>query len=124
MASHHFIGTGSLSGTLTAAAENPARLLAAMGELVEAEGLSVVADQSATFDNGGLTLVWVLAESHLVLHVWAQEGFATLDLHVCDYHASNAAKAQRLVASLSSFCFAAAGHWHEVHLQDPVGETA
>jgi len=52
---------------------------------------------SVVFDNGGLTLVWVLAESHLVLHHWEMEGFATLDLHLCNYRGSNIERARRLV---------------------------
>jgi S-adenosylmethionine/arginine decarboxylase-like enzyme len=65
MASHHFIGNESL-----------AKLIAAQ---VRSTGLEVVDQRAVGFDNGGLTLVWVLAESHLVLHHWAEEGFATLD---------------------------------------------
>ena len=44
-------------------------LLAVVVAAVHEAGLEVVADQSVPFTAGGATLVWVLAESHLVLHL-------------------------------------------------------
>jgi S-adenosylmethionine/arginine decarboxylase-like enzyme len=120
MASHHFIGTGIVSEGLAASVGDPDRLLDRVQEQVTASGLQVVARQAVRFDNGGLTLVWVLAESHLVLHVWTREGFASIDLHVCDYRESNAENARRLVGSLRDLCFAASSdRWHELEVEDP-----
>ena len=83
-------------------------------------GLAVVAQQAVPFAGGGLTLVWVLAESHLVLHLWPEEGYATVDLHVCDYRTSNAEKAQRLREELDRMCFRpGSGEWREM----AVGES-
>ena len=125
MASHHFIGNGLVSAALSASATRPGELERELTARVRTAELEVVGSRSVDFDNGGLTLVLVLAESHLVLHHWAEEGFATIDLHVCDYHSSNAAKAERLVAALSVFCFATGtGRWHKVHLDDPVEAEA
>ena len=60
------------------------------------------------------------AESHLVLHHWAEEGYATIDLHVCDYRESNAAKAGLLIESLAGFCFQpGTENRNEIHLQEP-----
>lgn len=120
MASHHFIGNGLVATTLATAAD-AGEIERELRERVRAAELEVVGSRTVGFDNGGSTLVLVLAESHLVLHHWADEGFATIDLHVCDYHASNANKAGRLVASLSAYCFAPGSErWQEVHLDDPV----
>jgi S-adenosylmethionine/arginine decarboxylase-like enzyme len=120
MASHHFIGTGLLSERLAAAAPAPAQLVSRIKGFITASGLQVVADQAVRFENGGLTLVWILAESHLVIHYWATEGFATIDLHVCDYHESNAQNARRLVESLGSFCFEiGSDRWHELEVEHP-----
>ncbi len=122
MASHHFLGTGVISDTLAAAACRPDELLDAVGRLVAGSGLAVVARRAVPFPGGGLTLVWVLAESHLVLHYWAEEGYATVDLHICDYRESNAAKARRLVDSLRHFCFLeGSDSWHEHRLNRPEG---
>ena len=83
-------------------------------------GLGVMSKQAVPFPGGGLTLVWVLAESHLVIHHWPEEGYATIDLHVCDYKSSNAFKARRLVAALEAFCFeGGSGRWNELELEPP-----
>lgn len=120
MASHHFLGTGLISDTLAAAASRPEALLDEIERRVADSGLAVVERQAVPFPGGGLTLVWVLAESHLVLHYWAEEGFATIDLHICDYRGSNAANARRLVESLRRFCFVEGSDgWHEQRLDRP-----
>ena len=125
MASHHFLGTGLLSDALAAAAGRPETLLDGIERQVEESGLAVVARQAVPFPGGGLTLVWVLAESHLVLHHWADEGYATIDLHICDFRGSNAANARRLVESLRRFCFQeGSDSWQEHHLEPPRGVRA
>ncbi len=87
MISHHLIGTGPFSDHIIVVQSDPERLLAEVVRLVSDCGLEVAAQQAVPFAGGGLTLVWVLAESHLVLHLWPEEGYATVDLHVCDYRA-------------------------------------
>ena len=117
MISHHFVGTGPCSERLRSA--EPARLLALVTERVVDCGLGVVFEQAVPFDNGGLTLVWVLAESHLVLHLWPEDGYATVDLHVCDYQASNAQNARRLRQELAGLCFVpGSGHWREMAVDE------
>lgn len=125
MSSHHFVGKGLLSAELWNATSAPEDLLTAVAQIVAESGLRVVAEQSALFGSDGLTLVWILAESHLVIHVWRTEGFASVDLHVCDYRGSNRDKAQLLLTSLAALCFVPGSEsWHETHLDDPVPETA
>lgn len=120
MASHHFIGTGPYSQRLACLTPDPETLLATIAEKVSASGFEVVLRTSATFPNGGMTLVWVLAESHLVLHYWGAEGFATIDLHICDYRGSNASKAEGLVAALEELCFLpGTATWERLALADP-----
>ena len=119
LTSHHFIGTGRFSDMLSAAyaagGPDPDRLLAEVGATVESCGLQVVAQQAVPFDGGGFTLVWVLAESHLVLHLWPERGYATADLHVCDYRVSNADRARQACSALSALCFApGSGYWNEM----------
>ncbi len=117
MTAHHFIGEGDLSDRLAAACGDPPGLLPVVSAAVREAGLQVVADQAVPFAGGGATLVWVLAESHLVLHLWPELGRVTLDLHVCDYRDSNRAKAQRLRDALSALCFApGSAAWRELAL--------
>ncbi|MCP4201056.1 MAG: hypothetical protein GY769_03895 [bacterium] len=121
MTSHHFVGKGPVSRGFIEAVGDSSGLIGAVAALVRRAELEVVGHRLVEFENGGLTAVWVLAESHLVLHHWAQEGYATIDLHVCDYRDSNAAKAAKLVESLTAFCFADdSATWRELHLEDPV----
>ena len=132
MISHHFIGTGVWSEALQRSQRDPAQLLAEVTGHVRACHLQVMATQAVPFDEGGLTLVWVLAESHLVLHVWPELQSATLDLHVCNYSTSNAANARALRDRLAAVCFATGGHWSELvagastdeAAKRPVGATA
>lgn len=120
MASHHYLGSGALSDTLRQAAAEPADLVDEISGLVRDSGLEVVDHKVVCFDGGGHTLVWVLAESHLVLHHWEAEGFATLDLHICDYRQSNAGKAAALRQRLEEFCFRPeTAEWRELELPQP-----
>ena len=114
MVSHHFIGTGIWSEALQRAQHDSKQLLDDVAAHVRACHLHVVATQAVPFDHDGLTLVWVLAESHVVLHVWPELRSATLDLHVCNYGASNAANARALRDRLAEACFATGGHWAEL----------
>ncbi len=103
---HHFVGEGGYSERLRIAAGDAEGLLAQVSAEVDAAGLRVMAEQAVPFPGGGATLVWVLAESHLVLHLWPEEDHATLDLHICDYRSENEARARRLRDALDGFCFA------------------
>ncbi len=115
MTAHHFIGEGDFSDRLQAACGDPPNLLAVVAAAVREAGLQVVADQAVEFAGGGATLVWVLAESHLVLHLWPELSRATLDLHVCDYRDSNRVKARRLRDALTALCFAPdSAAWREL----------
>lgn len=125
MSSHHFLGTGNLSQGFRTEASRPERLLETIAGLVTDAGLGVMSRQAVPFPGGGLTLVWVLAESHLVIHHWPEEGYATIDLHVCDYTGSNALKARRLVRALEEHCFAAgSARWNELELEAPTAVRA
>jgi S-adenosylmethionine/arginine decarboxylase-like enzyme len=119
--SHHFVGTGLWVDR----GQSPSTAAASLGRLasegIAAAGLRTISQHSASFDGGGRTLVWILAESHLVIHLWQSEGFATIDLHVCDYTRCNAGKAQRLKEILSSICFEPHTEtWRELVLPRPL----
>ena len=122
MTAHHFVGEGDFSDRLQAACGDPPSLLGVVAAAVREAGLQVVADQAVPFTGGGATLVWVLAESHLVLHLWPELGRATLDLHVCDYRDSNRVKARRLRDALAALCFApGSAAWRELAVGGDAG---
>jgi S-adenosylmethionine/arginine decarboxylase-like enzyme len=121
MQSHHFIGVGMLSQRLKRDAAHPDRVIHDIALLIEESGLKVISQEAVRFENGGATLVWILAESHLVIHLWTEEGFATIDLHVCDYQTSNMERAEHLKILLSEFCFdKGEATWHKFKLDQPV----
>lgn len=120
MASHHFIGSGRLAPESAVHGQDATGLLREIGDLVAASGLQVMEGSKVEFENGGATLIWVLAESHLVVHLWRPEGFATVDLHVCDYRSDNAPKAADLRRRIEEYCFVAgSGSWQELSLPTP-----
>ena len=105
MGSHHFLGTGNLSAGFSETAREPERLLDEVARLVVDSGVGVMSRQAVPFPGGAYTFVWVLAESHLVIHHWPEEGYATIDLHICDFKSSNSFRARRVVRALEELCF-------------------
>ncbi len=115
MTAHHFVGEGGYSERLRVAAGDAEGLLAKVSTEVDAAGLQVMSEHAVPFPGGGATLVWVLAESHLVLHLWPEEDHVTIDLHICDYRTENEARARRLRDALERFCFAPrTSSWREL----------
>lgn len=81
------------------------RLLARCVALVQAAGLQAVAQLAHTFPSseagpGGVTATVLLAESHLCVHTWPEQGGATLDVYVCNFGNDHSAKAQALLNAL------------------------
>ena len=65
-----------------------------------ASGLNIVGDVFHQFEPQGVTGTVLLAESHLAIHTWPEEGFVTVDVYVCNYMQDNTHKALKLYASL------------------------
>ncbi len=89
-------------------------MLAAVAARVRAAGLNVVAEQSVPFPAAvpRWSGCW---PNPTWLHLWPEQGRATFDLHVCDYRASNAGKAERLRDALDTLCFApGSSDWREL----------
>ncbi len=56
------------------------RVRSAMYDAAEFGGLTVLGEEFCDFDNGGLTGVLVLAQSHLSVHTWPEFAVANVDL--------------------------------------------
>lgn len=75
---------------------------------VQAVGLSAVAERFHAFtpaapgQPAGVTGVVLLAESHLAIHTWPEQGGVTLDVYVCNLGADNSAKARTLLQTLQA----------------------
>jgi len=60
-----------------------ATLTAAAVAAVQAGGGHVLDTSDVVFPNGAITLVLILAESHLSVHTWPEEGLVAIDLFSC-----------------------------------------
>jgi len=58
-------------------------LAAAACAAVEAGGGHVLDETAVVFPNGAVTLVLLLAESHLSVHTWPEERLVAVDLFSC-----------------------------------------
>jgi S-adenosylmethionine decarboxylase len=58
-------------------------LTAAAGRAVRAGDGHVLETSHVTFPNGAVTLVLILAESHLSIHTWPEEDLIAIDLFSC-----------------------------------------
>jgi S-adenosylmethionine decarboxylase len=72
-----------------------ARLRAAATTAVRAGGGHVLDSSHVIFPNGAVTLVLILAESHLAIHTWPEEDRIAVDLFSC-----GAIDADRVIADL------------------------
>jgi S-adenosylmethionine decarboxylase len=81
------------------------RLLARCIDAVLAAGLQPVNQLAHTFPPtshgpGGVTATVLLAESHLCVHTWPEQGAVTLDVYVCNFGGDHSGKAHLLMDSL------------------------
>jgi S-adenosylmethionine decarboxylase len=53
------------------------------GAAVRAGGGHVLANSHVVFPNGAITLVLILAESHLSIHTWPEQSLIAIDLFSC-----------------------------------------
>ena len=65
--------------------------------VVDDAGLTIVGDRFFQFEPQGVTGTVLLAESHLAIHTWPEERFATVDVFVCNFQHDNTAKATLLL---------------------------
>jgi S-adenosylmethionine decarboxylase len=65
-------------------------------------GLNIVGDVFHQFEPQGVTGTVLLAESHMAIHTWPEEGFVTVDVYVCNYMQDNTQKALNLYGALKA----------------------
>jgi len=70
-------------------------LTAAATAAVRAGDGNVLGSSHVVFPNGAVTLVLILAESHLAIHTWPEENLVAIDLFTC-----GAIDADRVVSEL------------------------
>lgn len=83
-----------------------AALRALCVDAVAAVGLNAVAERFHAFaplvagQPAGITGVVLLAESHLAVHTWPEQGAVSLDVYVCNLGGDNSDKARLLLQRL------------------------
>lgn len=80
---------------------------AACVSVAEAVGLQVVGKLVHAFPRtaqgpGGVTATVLLAESHLCVHTWPEQGGVTLDVYVCNFGGDHSAKARAVMDALEA----------------------
>jgi len=80
---------------------------AACVDAAESAGLQVVGKLVHAFPAtlqgpGGVTATVLLAESHLCVHTWPEQGGVTLDVYVCNFGGDHSAKARAVMDSLEA----------------------
>lgn len=76
----------------------PTILIEVFQSELEQAGFTILNFTSNEFPNNGFTAVWVLAESHLALHSFAESGWTYLELTSCNKTKSERFK-KRILAS-------------------------
>jgi S-adenosylmethionine decarboxylase len=74
------------------------RLTAAATAAVRAGGGTVLSTSHVVFPNGAVTLVLILAESHLAIHTWPEENLIAVDLFSCGSIAAERVAAELITA--------------------------
>ncbi|MCS7338559.1 MAG: S-adenosylmethionine decarboxylase [Verrucomicrobiae bacterium] len=76
------------------------KLKAALKKLLAENSVRVLRSAAQEFPNDGMTLFYILAESHLALHTWPEKGLVNVDLFLCNYSRNNYHKAKSVMREL------------------------
>lgn len=63
-------------------------------------GLHIVGVTSHAFEPQGLTFAILLAESHLSIHTWPEDGNVAFDIYTCNYQQNNSEKTRYVYENL------------------------
>lgn len=74
-------------------------LVAAMSHAVQGCGATILGTSSWVFPPNGLTMVFLLSESHASIHTWPEHGACFVDLFTC----GNRCSAEKFDASLRAY---------------------
>lgn len=76
------------------------RLKRAVSQLLARHSVKVLRCAAQAFPNDGLTLCYILAESHLAIHTWPEKGLVNVDLFLCNYSRNNNHRARAVLGGL------------------------
>jgi S-adenosylmethionine decarboxylase len=81
---------------------NAKRLREILRKAAEEAGATVIRVFCHEFNPKGVTGVALLAESHLTIHTWPEEGYAAADIFTCGQHTDPQLAVQYLISSLKA----------------------
>jgi len=101
---------------------------AACVKAAQAAGLQVVGQLFHRFPAtplgpGGVTATVLLAESHLCVHTWPEQGSATLDVYVCNVGADHSGQAMAVMEALEAILLPGRVERHALQ-RGEIGTTA
>ncbi len=72
-----------LAGCRDLVSVGPEQVVAMFGSALRCAGATIVQSVSHAFPGAGLTCVFILSESHAVLHTWPETGTVNVDIFSC-----------------------------------------
>lgn len=93
-----WVVVGTLHGCPFELLDSAERLGAIVRACVEASGLTLLHHHVHHFEPQGVTASAVLAESHIALHSWPEQGVLFVDIATCSHRAASQAAFQELCA--------------------------
>jgi S-adenosylmethionine decarboxylase proenzyme len=82
--------------------DDPARVRQAMLDAVAASGCTLLEECAHRFSPQGVTIVGLLAESHISVHTWPEHGYVAGDVFTCGDTTDARAACMALVESLGA----------------------
>jgi spermidine synthase len=69
-----------------------------VGNIIKKSGFKVVKFCGHKFGNGGVSLVFIVSESHVAVHTWPEDSALNIDIFFCNYTKDNTRKAEKVFA--------------------------
>jgi len=62
------------------------------GDIIKKSGFKIVGHCSHKFGDGGVSLVFLVSESHVAIHTWPENNSVNIDIFFCNYTKDNSKK--------------------------------
>jgi len=77
------------------------KLESRIGGFISYRGLTILDKSFFKFRKGGVTGIFLLAESHLAIHTWPErDNYFSLDIFVCNYQKDNSLTAKKILLDI------------------------
>lgn len=86
-------------------------------EFCQQAGLQVVGNSHYHFQPQGFTFAVLLAESHLSIHTWPENGNVAFDIYTCNYQSNNSEKTREVYQKIKALLKPQRVDYKEIHRQ-------